>query len=330
MKRATLPLALFAAGVLSASLAASADAAFPGRNGRIAYVHEQDDYGFGGGDSEVSEIWSVLPNGTRRRTILGFNRGGFAQPAYSPDGRKLAVSDGEFASGSSLYLVRASGRGRLRRLTRHRERRYDLTPGWAPDGRRLVYFRYSNAAHCAASTCAPPPAQVRVYRAGKSRRIAAAENAFSQVHPVWSARGRIAFSSGGGIYTTRPDGSHRRRVVGGYHPDWSPRGHWIVYGLPTTPLPVGGGGIALIRPDGSRQRTLTSEGRDPAFSPDGRYIAFTRQESDRWTLVAMRLRDRRMRTIATAPPISNPSPMHVEEHLLLAPTWQPLPRRRHR
>jgi Tol biopolymer transport system component len=134
----------------------------------------------------------------------------------------------------------------------------------------------------------------------------------------------------------RRDGSPRRRLVAGDHPDWSPHGSWIVYELPTPPgvaTRFGGGGIAMIRPSDGRRHVLSAGSAGaPVFSPDGKYVAFQRydQATGRQGIVVMRLRDRRTRTIATAPALSHPSRMHVEEHLLLAPSWQPLPRRRHR
>jgi Tol biopolymer transport system component len=180
-------------------------------------------------------------------------------------------------------------------------------------------------------------AQIRVYDAGRSRRIASAAREFTHVHPVWSVRGQIAFSSHDVIYTMRPDGSHRRRVVAGEYPDWSPDGRWIVYQLPPalgTFAPVGGGGgIAMIRRDGRRRRMLTTDSAgDPAFSPDGKYIVFNRYDAatGRQGIAVMRLRDRRTRMIATAPPSSNPTPTSVVDHVLLEPNWQPLPRRRYR
>jgi Tol biopolymer transport system component len=299
----------------------AADAAFPGRNGRIAY----EDQRFS--PTQESQISSVLPNGSRPRTLLGFGdlrhtRGGsYAQPAYSPDGRRLAFSDSSFPQtlGSSLYLVRASGHGRLRQLTRWRNGKYDVTPGWAPDGRRLVYSRFRR------HLCRE---QIRVYRAGGSRAILSPSHCGDGPGvPVWSVRGQIAFSWRDAIYTMRPDGSHRRRVVAGDGPDWSPHGHWIVFDRP-------GGGIAMIRPNGHGLRLLTKEEgpSGPVFSPDGRYIVYAFRppsggpamvrpaQGSQEGLVVMRLRDRRKRTIVTTPP----------DHSLGSYDWQPLPRPRHR
>ena len=313
---------------------ASADAAFPGRNGRIAYQQWRTI----GPGSPQSKIVSVLPNGRRRRTLLG--RFGakpsyFAGPAYSPHGRKLAFSFARFGppiGRSSLYVVRADGRGRRRRLTHPRRADFDLGPAWAPDGARLAYIRSLD---------------VRVYRAGRSRSIGQEAN-----HLSWSVRGQIAFANEPGgsaasepsIYIMRPDGSHMRRIVeSGGAPDWSPNGRWIVY---TVPGWLGGLGpappspslyktsIALVRRDGSDRRVLTDHdgGREPAFSPDGKYIVFTRFDdvSLRDTLVVMRLSDRRTRTIVTTPPAVLGAPDRYEQHGLNSSSWQPLSRRRHR
>ena len=154
---------------------------------------------------------------------------------------------------------------------------------------------------------------MRVYRAGRSREILEQE----ADNLAWSVRRRIAFAyepggsaaSAPSIYTVRPDGSRMRRIVeSGGDPDWSPNGRWIVYTMPGW---LGGLGpappspsfyktsIALVRSDGSDRRVLTDHdgGREPAFSPDGKYIVFCRfdEASHRSTLVVMRLRDGRTR-----------------------------------
>jgi Tol biopolymer transport system component len=318
---------------LAVALPTSAQAAFPGRNGRIAY---EDERTLGppcclGPFDTASQILSVAPNGSRPRTLLGFDRF-LLGPAYSPNGRKLAGSRGGPCgnAANSLYLVRADGRGRLRGLTLPPcHGMGDNNPGWAPDGRRLVFVRYGLCPPFAPEPCG----QIRVYHARKSRRIASVD----ATHPVWSLRGRIAFSAGDVIYTMRPDGSHRRRVAAGEHPDWSPHGNWIVYELPTPPEKAtpygGGGGIAMIRPrDGRRHILTTSSAGAPAFSPNGNYIVFQRYDAatGRQGVVVMRLRDRRTRTVVAALPTRSTSSGGSESHVLLGPTWQPLPRRRHR
>lgn len=98
--------------------------------------------------------------------------------------------------------------------------------------------------------------------------------------PSWSPDGkRIAFSLWNGsdnapqsaIYTVRVDGTHLRQLTpfGPYgDPSWSPRGRSLVLsaGRPSA--------IVRMRPDGSHRRKVARRGYDPAWSPDGKRIAF--------------------------------------------------------
>ena len=104
----------------------SVQAAYPGTNGRIAFVRN-------------GNIHTVRSDGTdvRKRTTDGRN---FA-PRWSPDGQRIA-----FQHASELWAMRADGTGK------HRLRRYDLDQeayvdvlaqngpiAWSPSGRYLVY-----------------------------------------------------------------------------------------------------------------------------------------------------------------------------------------------
>jgi Tol biopolymer transport system component len=60
-----------------------------------------------------------------------------------------------------------------------------------------------------------------------------------------------------------------------YAPDWSPDGDRIVFYQDTRSK---GLRIFTIKPDGTNRQLVVQDGRDPVFSPDGRKIAFTRDE----------------------------------------------------
>lgn len=91
---------------------------------------------------------------------------------------------------------------------------------------------------------------------------------------VSPASGRIAFGSFGGVIITNPDGTGQWPMtrLDGFAPgDWSPDG---------TALAVARyGDIYLVDPSGSIRTRLTysrGQSHDPAFSPDGRTIAYER------------------------------------------------------
>src|SRR5918994_1206656 len=105
----------------------------------------------GGQGWDETPAWS--PDGSRlastgKRTVEGIfvvpGRGGsprllardFVEPAWSPDGRLVAIVRQGTKREAGLFLVEPRG-GRPRRLTRG----LDTQPAWSPDGRRLVFRR---------------------------------------------------------------------------------------------------------------------------------------------------------------------------------------------
>jgi hypothetical protein len=241
---------------------ASALAAFPGENGRIAYGFERD-YSLLRTEEE-SALITVQPDGRDARPLRrcvrlegkapeGECSATYRSPAYSSDGARLV-----FDAGVALALMNSDG-SRLRFLSQATSD--DGEPAWSPTGGRVVFTGVS----------APGGTDlwVRSIRGGEPRRLTHGGGR----QPVWSSRNLIAFTRGEDIYTIRPDGRELRRVTrrGGSAPAWSPRGDRLAF--------VRQSSIHLVRADGQQPRLLqlpqgAFANGGLAWSPDGKRIAF--------------------------------------------------------
>ena len=201
-------------------------------------------------------------------------------PVWSPGGGRIAFlirRDGY----KEVYVVSADGSGQ-RRLTR--DARYPATPAWSPDGRKIAFEGGPSGTSSVYVVNADGGGQRRLARRGEA--------------PAWSPDGRtIAFSSDSKIYVMNADGSEHRPLTksepevgsrlnlqsSGRSLAWSPDGQRIAF--------LGGGNcgqfcfhVIVMNADGSNVRDLTphlrrgpgSAAADPAWSPDGRTIAFVR------------------------------------------------------
>jgi hypothetical protein len=196
-----------------------------------------------------------------RRRVLRFKRGAI-DPAWSPDGRRLAfVAPGAGGAGD-LFIADADGshRGRITRTDRIAER----SPSWAPDGRHLVVERGG---------------RLVILRAdgGGERRIG------SGLEPAWSPGGRrIAFTDGDNIYLMSAQGGRARAVTSAAGaqtaPVWAPDGLRLAYVSNETGVPD----IYVLDLRSGAVTALTADpavDAAPAFTTNGRSVVFTSNRS---------------------------------------------------
>lgn len=254
-----------AVGAIAAIGATPAGAAFPGRNGQIAFTQLQ---GFGG----QSTIGAIDPDGGGMRTLTAPKEGA-RQPAYSPDGRWIAYT----AAPGSINRMLANGK-RKRRLTP--KPRLEDMPSFSPNGRRIAFVRQTRLSRTV----------LTINRNGRRPR-ALTRNRASEETPVYSPSGRwIAFvrvNSKGRriIFRMRPNGRGVHPVAVGSDPAWSPNGRRLAYVREAR----GGSQIFTVAIGGRGNRRVTGGGggplllqRDlhPEWSPDGSSIAFVRNNEE--------------------------------------------------
>jgi TolB protein len=265
------PLALtILCGIAVLVAAAPASATFPGRNGRIAYPTD-------------AGISTMKPDGSDVRPLVAHP--GARDPAWSPDGKKLAFA-AQGAKGNWLvYVVRADGK-HLRRVSRTGVHR--IRPSWSPDGKRLAVLGM-----------APPVngrsrADVIVLgladRSEKKVAQAAADPGFGDAE--WSPDGSAIAFTDTDVFLVSPNGGPRVQVTHepgdsqegpvthyGHTVDelsWAPHGNRLAFSDLTNCPCDDAFALAVIRRDGGGRHDIPTgqTERSPVWAPNGRAIDF--------------------------------------------------------
>jgi dipeptidyl aminopeptidase/acylaminoacyl peptidase len=188
-------------------------------------------------------IYAIGADGSARRLVTdsGSGRGAAFEPAWSPDGTRLAMAHTPAVSDdderAQIQLVQADGSGR-RNLTALARGVVDTSPRWSPGGHQLVFVRYS------------------VRRGRYTSSIVIYDLSTGTERTV--ARERM--------------GPRLNQLA---EPDWSPDGAQIVYTRARLDRrfyfrPS----LYVMAPDGTGRRVLARDAQSAAFSPDGTRIAF--------------------------------------------------------
>ena len=222
----------------------------PMANGRIAF-------------SAAGGIASMNPDGSGQWGVE--LQVGDTEPAWSPDGSKLAVVT-HWAGRNGIELLQPNGDA-LGMLTIDGG---DAYPAWSPDGTTVAFTNGPNV--------------FLVNASGGDRRQLTTDTSGYASRPTWSADGTtIAFSAyrddagySQDVYTVGvATGKEKQLTTGTYEtsPAWSPDGKTILF----TSARDGTEAIFAMNPDGTfirRLSTLSVYADNPAWSPDGTEITF--------------------------------------------------------
>jgi Tol biopolymer transport system component len=252
---------LLTAGVLSA--AAPARAAYPGPNGRIAFMSTE---------SGSLQIWSMRSDGTVRKRLTDFAPSFVADPDTSPDGTRIAF-DSDVTGDPELYAMNADGTG-VAQIT-HDPNAADFGPRYSPDGTTILFARCK-------SNC-----NLYVMNAdGTGGMTKLTSDPWDEASGSYSPDGtKIVFDSNrkgleSAIWTMNADGSNMRRLtppdLEAFFPDWSPDGERIVF---SDNCCVAHSSVWIMNADGtSRTKLITPPGEHndafAVFSPRGDKILF--------------------------------------------------------
>ena len=320
--------------------AAAAEAAYPGRDGPVSF--------FAQGEGGRSGIFNIAPR-TGRISHQPGTTGLDGAPLWSPDGRLLSFSrltalppspDGDIRAETEVWVMGAGGGGVRRVSDVVADAPCTTTPsdtpsGWSPDGTAVFFVSTrwdgtGDARPARGQQDCPNGTlwSTSLTGGGEQVEIGGEQPGCTNIVAArWSPdASRIAFSSAQDdcnhlrLSISAADGTARRRLATGagetWGVDWSPDGRRLVYenrqGRFTS--------LYVIAADGTgRHRIAAAPAAAPAWSPDGRWIAYVGYSRNRGEIICAVSPDgRRRRTLAA---IEAGSRSLMNAHAL---SWRPM------
>jgi Tol biopolymer transport system component len=329
-----------------------AHAAFPGANGKVLYVGGQ------GSPRDGGSIYVIDSDGSGETMLTTHEYGESADhdPAWSPDGRKIAFGRCCPTSATQVWVMNPDGTGQAP-VGGGRE------PAWSPDGQRIAFQNGgiwlmnadgSGPARVVETPCEQPPpdppGQYTVCGIGShawspdGKRIAFSVSSTFCVEPE-PGDPPLCTYEGTDLWVAQVDGTGLTRLTSTSNenedePNWSPDGEWIAFeSAPHDPDFDQPDDISIMRPDGTDRAAVTNSSEDegnPAWSPDGRKFVFERDapftDNGIWTMDAdgggqVALTPPEPRVNRSSPdwqPLTNLGPNPYPRPAFATPIWVPL------
>ncbi len=202
-------------------------------------------------------------------------------PTWSPDGSQIAFN--RWSEPRGVWLANADGSAK-HRIFDWSEPRWT---SWSPGGQDVLFSRVTGGRQeprefCFRGFCFTFPA-----------------------HPHWVMS--VVRLADGHFYEPRPPESQTSRA-----PDWSPVGDQVVFADIE--------GLRIQTLDGKVSYLITHDTRDtsPAWSPDGRRVAFVRRQHDHWEVYVVDADGRNLKRLTVAP--KRPDGSFADS---ASPAWSP-------
>ena len=249
------------------------------------------------GTPQGGRIWLVDPDSARATPLTGESSTALT-PAFAPDGRHLAFVAPDSADRMQVWVLRVDTSSATPvRLTDHA----DVAPTrvrWTPDGRRLVYSADGKLWTVPAAGGAPAeiPFAASLEFQRQRRELPAAR--FPEPGKVQSVRAfmglalspdarRVAMLALGKLWVMPLSGAPRAVVdvpLSAHHLAWAPDGASLAWSAgPAWQEDL----FATDLATGTNRRLTALPGREaaPAYSPDGRSLAFVHAPTEDTTII---------------------------------------------
>jgi serine/threonine protein kinase len=294
---------------------------YMGGGGRLAFVSDRD-------DGRTLQIWTIDPEGTNPEQLT-FGPGDKIEPRWSPDGSRLLFSSNggrdQFGNdlGLDVWVINADGTG-IKNVTHHLGD--DTGASWSPDGHSIAFTstRVNDLAQVFVQDSSCLDSDEGACWDVDARNISAGYAVESD--PAWSPEGgTIAVSASingapGRILLRSPFPGQPTRfdptdhIIGAEDLAWSPDASLIAFTwVQPTMNEVW---LARISDRGADPVKLTNSlgNKEPAFSADGQWIAFTSTRDQNPEIYLMTANGGNQTNLTQSPASRD-----------LQPDWQPAP-----